>query len=136
VIVDREHTVLTMGYNSPPRGSRDAEVPLSRPAKYLYFAHAEEAAIANAARNGVSLLGAVAYVTGHPCATCTRLLINAGVREVVMGAVGSHCVSGEVREAVTRLVAGREDFVLREYRPDVVGMLGWTADYYALKSAA
>jgi dCMP deaminase len=45
--------------------------------------HAEENAIMHAARIGLSLKGAIAYVTWPPCSRCARSLIQAGVKEVV-----------------------------------------------------
>ena len=55
VVVDDDHTILSVGYNSPPRGCQDDAIPTTRPEKYPDFVHAEENAIANAARTGVSL---------------------------------------------------------------------------------
>jgi len=41
--------------------------------------HAEQNAIADAARRGVSLQGAVAYITHYPCINCAKILAAAGV---------------------------------------------------------
>lgn len=41
--------------------------------------HAEQNAISDAARRGVSLSGATAYVTHFPCIVCAKLLVAAGV---------------------------------------------------------
>jgi dCMP deaminase len=102
VIVDSKHSILATGYNSPPPGCNDESIPTSRPEKYPYFAHAEEAAIANAARKGVKLEGATAYITGVPCITCLRLLISAGIAYVVTGPVSSACVNKEGEELIRR----------------------------------
>ena len=45
--------------------------------------HAEMNAVAQAARNGVSTLGATAYVTLSPCHHCFKLLANAGIKRIV-----------------------------------------------------
>ena len=45
--------------------------------------HAEENALMSAARDGVSVAGATCYVTHEPCLSCTKLLIQAGIVEVV-----------------------------------------------------
>ncbi|KUK27819.1 MAG: Deoxycytidylate deaminase, partial [Thermococcus sp. 40_45] len=45
--------------------------------------HAEQNVIAMAARKGISLEGATLYVTHFPCDTCFKLLINAGIREII-----------------------------------------------------
>lgn len=89
VAVDKNHSVLSIGYNSPPRGCKDQDIPLTRPEKYPYFLHSEENLIVNAARNGIRLDGAKLYITGHPCVVCLRQIINAGFSEVVYGPKGS-----------------------------------------------
>lgn len=45
--------------------------------------HAEMAAIADAAREGISIRGATLYTTTFPCHNCTRHIISAGIRRVV-----------------------------------------------------
>ena len=44
--------------------------------------HAEQNAVADAARRGVSLEGATAYITHFPCINCAKILAAAGIREV------------------------------------------------------
>ena len=44
--------------------------------------HAEQNAISDAARRGVSLSGSIAYVTHFPCIVCAKLLVAAGVNEI------------------------------------------------------
>ena len=41
--------------------------------------HAEQNAISDAARRGVSLSGSTAYITHFPCIVCAKLLVAAGV---------------------------------------------------------
>jgi len=45
--------------------------------------HAEQNAIANAARNGVPVEGATLYCHMTPCYTCAKILINSGIKRVV-----------------------------------------------------
>lgn len=45
-------------------------------------AHAEANAVANAAKNGVSLDGATVYVTSYPCHNCMGQMANAGISAV------------------------------------------------------
>jgi len=45
--------------------------------------HAEQNAIAVAAKNGIALAGCVCYCSLQPCNTCLLLLIQAGVKEIV-----------------------------------------------------
>jgi dCMP deaminase len=44
--------------------------------------HAEAKAVAQAAKKGVSLDGAVVYVTCCPCINCAKILVKAGIKEV------------------------------------------------------
>lgn len=106
VVVD-DHTVLGVGYNSPPRGCRDDVIPIVRPAKYRFIEHSESNAINNAARTGTSLNGSTFYITGHPCQDCLRRIINVGARKIVYGPVGSFCISNEDMEAMRILMDGQ-----------------------------
>jgi len=44
--------------------------------------HAEQNAVADAAKRGVSLQGTVCYVTHFPCVNCAKILAAAGIAEV------------------------------------------------------
>lgn len=85
VIVSPDRVILSTGYNGIPRGVLDLGERMVRPAKYLWTSHAEENAVAQAARTGVKLDGAIAVVTHAPCARCARMLIQAGVTCVMAG---------------------------------------------------
>lgn len=85
VVVGPDGEIRATGYNGIPRGVKDAPERLERPAKYLWVSHAEENAVAHAARVGVSLKSCRTYVTHHPCSRCARTLIQAGVEQVVVG---------------------------------------------------
>jgi dCMP deaminase len=80
--------VLAQAVNGLPPGVRPDQDRLERPRKYLFFEHAERAAIYAAARDGHSLEGATLYVTSEPtafppCADCARAIISAGITRVV-----------------------------------------------------
>jgi len=83
VLVDKKYSILSTGYNSPPRGIKDNEVPLVRPDKYDWIIHAEANAIANAARVGTSLDECISYSTHRPCSSCLKLLISAGCKKII-----------------------------------------------------
>ena len=47
--------------------------------------HAEQNAIIQAAKSSKSINNGVAYITIAPCITCARMLINAGIKRIIMG---------------------------------------------------
>ena len=46
--------------------------------------HAEMNALIQAARRGHAVEGASAYITNMPCTTCSKALITAGIKRVVI----------------------------------------------------
>lgn len=100
VIVGPDREIRSMGYNGFPRGVEDRPERMERPAKYLWTSHAEENAVAQAARVGASLKGCTAYTTHHPCSRCARSLIQAGVAAVVVGDGVTNMPSEEFEIAV------------------------------------
>ncbi len=84
VVVGPHREIRSTGFNGFPRGVADTPERLNdRETKYPLIVHAEENAVAQAARIGQSLHGCAAYVSFPPCARCARLLIQAGVSRVV-----------------------------------------------------
>jgi dCMP deaminase len=86
----RDKTVLSTGYNGAPRGlphcldlgcAREY-APSGTKHELCRATHAEQNAVANAARIGVSLFGATIYTQDVPCYLCAKILINAGIKEV------------------------------------------------------
>ena len=83
VIVGPGHNILTLGYNGFPRRVNDnVEARHQRPAKYLWSAHAERNAIANAAKIGTALDGSTIYLSWYPCAGCACEIIQAGILHI------------------------------------------------------
>lgn len=85
VIVSSDKVVVATGYNGLPIGVSDMPERMERPAKYLWTAHAEENAVALAARVGSRLKDATVFVTHQPCSRCARSLIQAGIQHVYVG---------------------------------------------------
>ena len=96
VLVDQDNRVISTGYNGPVSGLPNDLVPLTRPEKYDWFIHAEDNAVAF---SRCDLRGATAYVTGQPCASCFRRLLQVGVRRIVVGERESKCISSAEMEA-------------------------------------
>jgi len=82
VVVDPKNRVVSLGYNSFPRGIRD-DVPerQERPEKYFWFEHGERNAIYNARRD---LEGCKMYTNGIPCMDCSRAVVQAGLVHVTV----------------------------------------------------
>lgn len=86
VLVNYGNSIISTGYNGFPIGVDDSiESRFDRPEKYTWTCHAEENAIAFAARNGISTNGAKLYCNRLPCcAKCTRLAIQAGIAKLII----------------------------------------------------
>jgi len=93
VVADRR--IVSTGYNGTPRGVKNCfeggcarcagTAPSGASLEECICVHAEQNAICQAAFYGIRLAGATIYVTLSPCLTCAKLIINAGIREVVYG---------------------------------------------------
>ncbi|OGV66349.1 MAG: cytidine deaminase [Lentisphaerae bacterium RIFOXYC12_FULL_60_16] len=92
-IIVRDRRIVSTGYNGTPRGVRNCfeggcprcagSAESGRSLDECICSHAEENAITTAAYHGVSVAGAMLYTTLSPCLTCAKMIINAGIREVV-----------------------------------------------------
>lgn len=93
-IVVMDKRILTTGYNGAPAGiescvekkeclRRKMDIPSGTKHEICYAVHAEQNAIIQAARLGISLKGATLYCTHQPCIICAKMIINAGISRVV-----------------------------------------------------
>ncbi|MCX6653392.1 MAG: dCMP deaminase family protein [Methanomassiliicoccales archaeon] len=92
-VIVKEKRVLSTGYNGAPKGLKHcAEVGCIRQQNNVESGtrhelcrgvHAEQNAVIQAAYFGVSIKDASIYTTNFPCVMCAKILINAGIREVV-----------------------------------------------------
>ena len=85
VLVGMDGEIRLSAYNGPPRYVDDLPERRERPQKYLWASHCEQNLIAFAAREGIRTKGCVVYCTHHPCASCARSIIQAGITEVIYG---------------------------------------------------
>lgn len=90
VALDDNLNIIATGWNGFPRGVDDTvEERHVKPAKLLWTSHAEENLVAQSAYSGHRLKNATVVVSArYPCATCARMLIQAGVRRVICPPVG------------------------------------------------
>ncbi|KAK1174848.1 deoxycytidylate deaminase [Acipenser oxyrinchus oxyrinchus] len=86
-IVNPENKIVGIGYNGMPNGCNDDLLPWARTAtdkldtKYPYVCHAELNAIMN--KNSADVKGCTIYVALFPCNECAKLIIQAGIKDVI-----------------------------------------------------
>jgi dCMP deaminase len=86
-VIVKDRTILATGYNGSIRGMPhcDEVGHMMENGHCTRTAHAEQNAIAQAARNGVSVIDSDLYVTASPCWNCFKIIANAGIRRIVFG---------------------------------------------------
>ena len=94
-VIVRDKRILTTGYNGAPRGIRHCEergclreergVPSGERHELCRGLHGEMNALIQAAVHGVGVEGATLYCTNRPCSLCAKMLVNAGVKRIVIG---------------------------------------------------
>ena len=92
-ILVKDKRVIATGYNGGPTGlahcldigclRQKLKIPSGQQHELCRGVHAEQNAIIQAARYGVHTDGSILYCTTQPCAQCTKMLLNAGVTEIV-----------------------------------------------------
>jgi dCMP deaminase len=92
-ILVKEKHILSTGYNGAPKGLKhcsetgclreNMNIPSGERHELCRGLHAEQNAIIQAAVFGVSIKGSVLYCTSTPCVVCVKMLINAGVTEII-----------------------------------------------------
>lgn len=82
--------VLSIGYNGAPKGFPDDLVPTTKGNtfplirnKYAYVCHAEPNAILNYGGSILDFENSKLYVLISPCHECAKLIIQAGIKEVI-----------------------------------------------------
>ena len=92
-VVVRDRRILATGYNGTPAGlAHCEEVGCLRETLGIVSGsnhelcrgiHAEQNAVIQAAKYGISIDGSMLYTSHQPCILCAKILINAGIREIV-----------------------------------------------------
>lgn len=84
-VIARDGRPISIGYAGAPPGMphcTDAGCLLGPDGGCIRTQHAERAAIAFAAREGIATEKAWLYVTVSPCYDCAKMIIGAGIRDV------------------------------------------------------
>ncbi len=92
-VIVKDKNILATGYNGPPSGlphcidvgclREKLGVPSGERHELCRGLHAEQNAIIQAAKHGVSIKGSTLYCTHMPCSICIKMIINAGIVEVI-----------------------------------------------------
>lgn len=93
-VIVKDKRIMTTGYNGAPAGITTCKergeclrqklgIPSGTRAEACYAIHAEQNAILQAARLGISIDGGTLYCTHQPCSVCAKMIVNVGIKRVV-----------------------------------------------------
>ena len=92
-ILVKNKQILASGYNGAPTGVQHCSVtgclreslnvPSGERHELCRGIHAEQNAIIQAALHGTSIKGATLYCTNLPCSICAKMIINAGINQII-----------------------------------------------------
>ena len=93
-VLVKDKQILATGYNGAPRDITHCEItgclrqklniPSGQRHEICRGLHAEQNVILQAAAHGVSTKESILYITDSPCSICAKMIINAGIKEVVV----------------------------------------------------
>jgi dCMP deaminase len=113
-VLVRDKKILATGYNGAPSKIRHCSevgcireklrIPSGERHELCRGLHAEQNAFLQAALHGTSLKGASLYSTNQPCIICAKMIINAGIKEIVIkGHYPDRLARDFLREAKVRV---------------------------------
>ena len=79
-VLVKNNRIISQGYNGFLPGAQHTSIVRNNHEQATV--HAEQNAICDCAKRGVSCEGATAYITHYPCIICTRLLLAAGIKNI------------------------------------------------------
>jgi len=93
-IIVKDRRVLATGYNGTPSKIKHCtetncireklRIPSGERHELCRGLHAEQNVLLQAALYGISVKNSVLYCTNQPCVICAKMLINAGIDEVII----------------------------------------------------
>ena len=96
----KDNRIVSQGYNGFLPGCPHTSVVRNNHEQATV--HAEQNALCDCAKRGVSCAESTAYVTHYPCIICARLLLAGGIKEIKIR------LDGGIEKIVVRLVGGIE----------------------------
>jgi dCMP deaminase len=95
-VIVKDKRIVSTGYNGTPRGVKNCNeggcprcnnfTEAGTKLDECLCSHGEENAIVQASYHGVGLKDSIIYTTFSPCMTCSKMIINAGIKKVVFNA--------------------------------------------------
>jgi len=92
-VLVKDKKILATGYNGAPSGISHCEVtgclreqlkiPSGERHELCRGLHAEQNVLLQAALYGVGTKDSTLYITNQPCIICAKMIINAGIKEIV-----------------------------------------------------
>jgi dCMP deaminase len=79
-VLVKNNRIVSQGYNGFLPGAE--HISIIRDDHEQATVHAEQNAIADCAKRGVSCEDCTAYITHYPCIICCRLLLAAGIKKI------------------------------------------------------
>jgi dCMP deaminase len=117
-ILVKEKHILSTGYNGAPKGFKhcaetgclreDQNIPSGERHELCRGLHAEQNAIIQAAVFGTSIKGSILYCTNTPCVVCVKMLINAGVIEIIY--------SGEYPDDLAKRMLAESNLKIKRFK--------------------
>jgi len=93
-VLVKEKKILATGYNGAPSGLKHCleigclrqkfKIPSGERHELCRGLHAEQNVLLQAALHGISTKDSMLYITNQPCVICAKMLINAGVKEIII----------------------------------------------------
>jgi dCMP deaminase len=93
-VLVKDKRILATGYNGAPSGITHCQIagclrqklgiPSGERHELCRGLHAEQNVLLQAALHGVSTKESLLYITVTPCIICAKMIINAGVKEIVI----------------------------------------------------
>jgi dCMP deaminase len=82
-VLVKDNRIISTGYNGHLPNTPHTSIV--RDGHEQMTVHAESNAITDAAKRGVSLNDATAYVTHLPCLNCCKVLVASGIKKIIYG---------------------------------------------------
>ena len=94
-VIVRDNRAVATGYNGAPRGLAHCEekggclrqkmnIPSGQRHELCRALHAEQNAIISAASMGNAIENGTIYITHQPCVICAKMIVNAGIKRIVV----------------------------------------------------